>query len=65
MGETVKAIVVRSPSAPDLGADELIRFANQNLAGYKCPTSVGFWPELPRTSSGKLLKRALHDACAT
>jgi long-chain acyl-CoA synthetase len=61
-GETVKAVVVRSRSAPDLGAAELIRFAKQNLAGYKCPTSIEFWPELPRNAAGKMLKRELRAA---
>jgi long-chain acyl-CoA synthetase len=61
-GETVKAVVVRSRSAPDLGAAELIRFAKQNLAGYKCPTSVEFLPELPRNAAGKMLKRELRAA---
>jgi long-chain acyl-CoA synthetase len=63
-GETVKAVVVRSRSAPDLGAAELIRFAKQNLAGYKCPTSVEFLPGLPRNAAGKMLKRELRAAFA-
>jgi long-chain acyl-CoA synthetase len=59
-GETVKALVVaRAGSAPT--ADELIAFARERLAGYKLPTSVDFVNELPRTPSGKVLKRELRD----
>ena len=58
-GETVKALVViRSGSAPT--ADELIAFARERLAGYKLPRSVDFVDDLPRTPSGKVLKRELR-----
>ena len=58
-GETVKALVVARPgSAPT--ADELIAFARERLAGYKLPRSVDFVEELPRTPSGKVLKRELR-----
>ena len=33
-----------------------------NLAGYKAPRDVVFIDELPRTSTGKVLKRELKDA---
>ena len=32
-----------------------------NLAGYKVPRDVVFMDELPRTSTGKVLKRELKD----
>jgi acyl-CoA synthetase (AMP-forming)/AMP-acid ligase II len=58
-GETVKAVVVVRPgSAPT--AEELIAFARERLAGYKLPRSVDFVEELPRTPSGKVLKRELR-----
>jgi long-chain acyl-CoA synthetase len=38
-GETVKAIVVRRPGA-DPTAEDIIAYARQRLAHYKCPTSV-------------------------
>lgn len=59
-GEAVKAIVVRAEGA-DPGADELIAYARQNLAGYKLPKSVDFATDLPRNPSGKLLKRELRQ----
>jgi long-chain acyl-CoA synthetase len=59
-GETVKALVVtRVPGAP--APDELIAFARERLAGYKLPRSVDFVAELPRTPSGKVLKRELRE----
>ena len=58
-GETVKALVVaRRGAAPT--ADELIAFARERLAGYKLPRSIDFVDELPRTPSGKVLKRELR-----
>ena len=63
-GETVKALVVaragRSPTA-----DELVAFARERLAGYKLPRSVEFVADLPRTPSGKVLKRELRKRAVT
>jgi long-chain acyl-CoA synthetase len=59
-GEAVKAIVVRNPAGPAVGAEELITFCRGSLAGYKCPKSVEFVDTLPRTPSGKILKRELR-----
>ena len=59
-GEAVKALVVpRGGARP--AAEELIAFARQRLAGYKLPRSVDFVGELPRTPSGKVLKRELRE----
>jgi fatty-acyl-CoA synthase/long-chain acyl-CoA synthetase len=58
-GEAVHATVVRSPGSP-LSAEEITAFAREHLAGYKVPRSVEFTDELPRTGSGKLLKRQLR-----
>ncbi|HEY3183967.1 MAG TPA: long-chain-fatty-acid--CoA ligase [Gaiellaceae bacterium] len=59
-GETVKALVVARPgTAPS--ADDLIAFARERLAGYKLPRSIDFVDDLPRTPSGKVLKRELRD----
>jgi long-chain acyl-CoA synthetase len=63
-GETVKAlVVVREGSSPD--ADELVAFARERLAGYKLPRSIEFVDELPRTPSGKVLKRELRKSTVT
>jgi acyl-CoA synthetase (AMP-forming)/AMP-acid ligase II len=58
-GEQVHATVVPAPGA-SLSAADVIAHARQRLAGYKCPGSVSFASELPRTGSGKLLKRELR-----
>ena len=59
-GETPKALVVRTPEAA-LSETDLIAFAREGLAHYKCPTSVEWRDELPRNPSGKLLKNSLRE----
>jgi long-chain acyl-CoA synthetase len=62
-GETVKAVVElvdgSEPSA-DLAA-ELVGYCRERMAHYKCPRSVDFRDELPRTETGKLYKRLLKE----
>ncbi len=58
-GEQVHATVVLTPGA-SLAEADVIAYAREHLAGYKCPRSVSFAAELPRTGSGKLLKRKLR-----
>jgi acyl-CoA synthetase (AMP-forming)/AMP-acid ligase II len=58
-GEVVHATVVRSPGS-SLTGGEITAFAREHLASYKVPRSVDFTDELPRTGSGKLLKRQLR-----
>lgn len=62
-GEEVKGVVqLRSPAdaSPELEQD-LIAFCRQSLAKIKCPASIDFVTELPRTPTGKLLKRLLKE----
>jgi long-chain acyl-CoA synthetase len=59
-GETPKALVVRVPGASASEAD-LIAWAREGLAHYKCPTSVEWRNELPRNPSGKILKNVLRE----
>jgi acyl-CoA synthetase (AMP-forming)/AMP-acid ligase II len=58
-GEIVHATVVLAPGAA-LTADDIKTFGKQHLASYKVPRSVDFIEELPRTGSGKILKRQLR-----
>ena len=58
-GEVPKAVVVLKPTA-QATAGELIEFCRSRLAHYKCPHSVEFLESLPKTGSGKLLKRELR-----
>ena len=59
-GETPMALVVlRDGQKP--AEKELIQFCRDNMAHFKCPTSVEFIAELPRTATGKLQKFRLRD----
>jgi len=58
-GESVHATVVLAPGA-SLTPDEIRDFGKQHLASYKVPRSVDYLDELPRTGSGKILKRQLR-----
>jgi long-chain acyl-CoA synthetase len=58
-GEAVHATVVRSPGS-SLTGEGITAFAREHLASYKVPRSVNFVDDLPRTGSGKLLKRQLR-----
>jgi long-chain acyl-CoA synthetase len=58
-GEAVKAIVVPAPGAR-LSEAEVIAFAGSQLAGYKKPKSVEFVADLPKTTIGKIDKKALR-----
>lgn len=66
MGEAVKAVVVPAAGAEPGPAleSELLDFLRGRLSHYKCPRSVDFVAELPRTPTGKLVKRRLRDAYA-
>ena len=62
-GEEVKA-VVQPLAGVEPGAElagELIGYCREHLAGYKCPRTVYFDPELPRDPNGKLYKRRIRD----
>ncbi|MEI6497691.1 MAG: long-chain-fatty-acid--CoA ligase [Actinomycetota bacterium] len=58
-GETAKAMVVRKPGA-EVTEQEIIDFARERLARFKCPTSVDWIDALPRNPSGKILKKDLR-----
>ena len=58
-GERLAAVVVRRPGA-DLDAEDVRDYVKANLASYKVPRDVEFVDELPRTATGKVLKRVLR-----
>jgi fatty-acyl-CoA synthase len=58
-GEVPKALVVLKPGA-HAGEMELIEHCRSRLAHYKCPHSVEFLESLPKTGTGKILKRELR-----
>jgi HIP---CoA ligase len=60
LGEVGKAFVIPRPGA-SLTEDEVVAFARQRLANFKVPRFVEFRTDLPRTATGKPLKRVLRD----
>jgi long-chain acyl-CoA synthetase len=58
-GEAVKAYVVAAPGR-SIDEDDVIAFAAERLARYKCPDKVMFVDELPEGMAGKVLRRALR-----
>jgi long-chain acyl-CoA synthetase len=63
LGEEVKAVVQPMPGiSPSLElAQELIGFCAAHLSRQKCPRSLDFSDQLPRSPTGKLFKRKLRD----
>ncbi len=59
-GETAKAIVVKAADV-DVSEEEIIAYAKERLATFKCPTSVDWTDMLPRNPSGKILKKDLRE----
>lgn len=58
-GEAVHSIIVVRKGA-QLSKEQIIEYARSRLAGYKVPRSISFMEEIPRTGSGKILKRELR-----
>ena len=59
-GETPVAVVALQDGAATT-AEELIAYARERLAHFKCPTRVEFVAELPRNATGKVLKTVLRQ----
>jgi acyl-CoA synthetase (AMP-forming)/AMP-acid ligase II len=59
-GETVKAIVILRQGM-EATAEEIMDFCRDKLGGFERPRSVDFVDTLPRTPSGKVLKRVLRE----
>jgi long-chain acyl-CoA synthetase len=60
LGEEVRAVVAlkQGESATE---EEIVAFAKERVAAYKYPRSVAFMDDLPKTATGKILKRELTD----
>jgi long-chain acyl-CoA synthetase len=58
-GETVKAFVSLRPGRA-VDEAELIAFCKERMAAYKYPRQVEFLDEIPKTVTGKLLRRELR-----
>ena len=62
-GEEVKSVVELAPGVEpsrDVEA-ELIEFARERLAHYKCPKTIDFVEALPRQDNGKIYRRVLRE----
>ncbi len=59
-GEAVKAIVVLKPDQ-QMSEDELIEWCQGKIGKFKIPRSVAFTDTIPRTPTGKILKRILRE----
>jgi fatty-acyl-CoA synthase len=59
-GEVPKAFVV-SKQESHLTEAELVEFCRSRIAHYKCPRSIEFLESLPKTATGKVLKKGLRQ----
>jgi fatty-acyl-CoA synthase len=59
-GEVPKALVVLKAGS-QVNESELLNYCRSKLTHYKCPHSVEFVESLPRTGTGKLLKKELRE----
>ena len=61
-GERVKASIVLKDGVTAT-SEELIAYCCERIAVYKAPESVEFVKELPKSATGKILKRVLRTQC--
>jgi long-chain acyl-CoA synthetase len=59
LGEEVGAAIALKPGA-DANPDDLRDFVKQRVAAYKYPRRIWFVDELPKTATGKILKREIE-----
>ena len=57
-GEAIKVFVIKDD--PTLSEDDVARYCQQNLTGYKRPKYIEFRDELPKSNVGKVLRRELR-----
>lgn len=62
-GEQVRAAIVLKEGQRTTG-DAIVQYCRDNLAVYKAPAKVEFVKELPKSATGKILKRVLRDQAA-
>ncbi len=58
-GELAKAYIVLNEGA-ETTEQEIIEFCRESLAAYKVPRLVQFVPDVPKTSTGKIMRRMLR-----
>jgi len=57
-GEAIKVFIIKSD--PTLSEDDVARYCQENLTGYKRPKYIEFRDELPKSNVGKILRRELR-----
>jgi acyl-CoA synthetase (AMP-forming)/AMP-acid ligase II len=62
-GEAVHAVIIPEPGS-SASPEEIITWCRDELAHFKCPRTVEFADSLPRTTTGKVLKRELRARLA-
>jgi len=58
-GEIAKAYIVLKQGASTT-VEDINEFCRANLAAYKCPREVQFVDDVPKTSTGKIMRRELY-----
>jgi len=64
LNEQVRASIVRKPQQTAT-SDDILAFCRRHLADYKIPGGIDFVDSLPKSRTGKILKRLLREACQT
>jgi long-chain acyl-CoA synthetase len=60
-GEVIKAVIVPKPEhANNMTPDELVEWSRENMSAYKVPRYIEFRHSLPKTASGKVMRRLLQ-----
>ena len=60
MVEVPRAVIVLKPGA-EASEEDVIAFLGERLAKFKIPRTIEFRPELPKSGTGKILRRVLRD----
>ncbi len=61
-GESVKAFIVLNPDYADkITEEDLINWAKEKMAAYKYPRAIAFRTEVPKSATGKILRRVLRE----
>ena len=61
-GEAIKVFIIKND--PALTEDEVAKYCQENLTGYKRPKYIEFRDDLPKTNVGKILRRELRNPTA-
>ena len=59
-GEEVKSFVVLRPGEK-CSEEELLKYCSERLAAFKCPKSIAFIDEMPKSPGGKIIRRKLVE----